>query len=230
VTLLDILPYTIAVYGAAEVATRGAVARRLWHEAMLPFIWLEIYAVKLVRFVYPPRFEIVGECHKRGTCCKSIIGNPPDWVKRGRWLQLFAAYHRVFHNFQVVARGPNDEVIFSCGHLRSDGRCGIYRYRPMLCRTYPVLPWFDAPKVLPGCGYQVAPRVVTAMKPRASLRIINPRVAVHHPARPITDGLHEVGETPKGQTELRITPLHSPEELPEHFEMFDPTGDEKQNQ
>jgi hypothetical protein len=71
----------------------------------------------------------------------------------------------------------------SCGHLRTDGRCGIYRHRPFLCRNFPVRPLFDEPSVLPGCSYAVAPRPVLEMRARPSLRIVNPGVTVHHPTR-----------------------------------------------
>jgi hypothetical protein len=116
-------------------------------------------------------------------CCTLTVGDPPRWLKQKQWLlNLWIAMHQALHNFQPAARGPNDEVIFSCGYLQSNGRCGIYRFRPFLCRHYPVLPFFKEPAVLPGCGYCVLPRVVSKMRAHPRLPILNPRVAVHHPS------------------------------------------------
>ncbi|MEZ4272773.1 MAG: YkgJ family cysteine cluster protein [Myxococcota bacterium] len=167
-----------------EWFTRGAMTRRVWREVARFFILMELWALQLVRWVYPPKYVITGQCHKRGTCCTAIVGDPPRLIKRRpRLLALFAAYHRTFHNFEVVARGPNEELIFACGHLQSDGRCGIYKYRPLLCRNYPILPFFEPPRPIPGCGYGVAARVASTMQKRSSLPIVNPQVIIHHPTR-----------------------------------------------
>lgn len=175
----------VAALIVLEGASRLWLTRTLFKEIVRLFVLLELGAVALVRTVYPPRFVLLGECHQRGTCCTMIVGSPPRFVKsRPFLLGLFAAYHRVMHNFHVVNRGPDGELIFHCHHLQDDGRCGIYRYRPFICRNYPVIPWFTAPRPLPGCGYQVAPKVVAKMQKRASLPILNPVVAVHHPTRP----------------------------------------------
>ncbi|MEO0812665.1 MAG: YkgJ family cysteine cluster protein [Myxococcota bacterium] len=128
---------------------------------------------------------------KCGDCCKSIVANPPRFLKRDPWVRWFAAYHRFVHNFSPVARGENGEIIFACGHLRADNRCGIYWRRPMLCRTYPILPYYDAPQLMPQCSYQVTARVVTQMKSRPSLPILNPGVAVHHPTPESDEVRHE---------------------------------------
>ena len=153
----------------------------LWLEFTRLFILLELAAFRLVRLVYPSRYVLKGRCGLRGACCKYILGDPPRFIKDSRLLDVYAFYHRLFHRFTPVAKGPNGEIIFSCGHLGPDNRCGIYRYRPLLCRNYPVIPIFEPPRVLPGCGYRVAPRVVAAMHKNPRLPILNPEVAVHHP-------------------------------------------------
>jgi hypothetical protein len=181
-----------------EAATRGAMTRRAIREISCLFIRLELAAMRLVRWVYPPRFVLTGECHRRGVCCRHIIGDPPALIRRTRLLSLWTGYHALAHDFHVVGRGPNDEIIFACGHLQSDGRCGIYRLRPFICRNYPVLPFFASPQLLPGCGYRVAPRVVALMRNRTALPIVNAFVSVHHP-----------------------NPPAGSEALPEHFELVD---------
>ena len=167
-----------------EVRSRGALLRLAVREIVRLFILLDLACASLVQKMIRPKFYVRGQCDKRGTCCKHIVGDPPRWVKRTRLLQAFAAYHRVMHNFEVVARGPDEQLIFSCGHLRSDGRCGIYRYRPRICRNYPVLPFYGPPRLLPGCGYRVVPAAVATMRSRPTLPIVNETPAVHHPTPP----------------------------------------------
>ena len=147
------------------------------------FIQLELLALALIRRIVRPEFLVEGECLRCGACCEHIVGDPPRWIKETKLLSVYLAYHRLTHRFRPIQRGPNGEVIFSCGHLQSDGRCGIYRFRPLICRNYPVIPYYGVPGLLPDCTYRVTPRVVSKMKSRATLPIINPQVLVHHPTR-----------------------------------------------
>lgn len=173
---------------AGELASRFAISRRILRELRLVLIWLQLAALKLARLVVRPNYVLLGECQMTGLCCKQIVGDPPNFVKQGaRWSRLFTAYHKTLHNFDVVARGPNDEFIFKCGHLQPDGRCGIYRTRPLFCRAYPAVPFWGKPQLLPGCTYKVAHRNASNMKQRASLPILNGEVAVHHPTPPATE-------------------------------------------
>jgi hypothetical protein len=181
-----------------EAVTWGAMTRRLWHELIRLFLLADLAAMLLVRWVYPPRFVLTGECHQRGVCCQHILAAPPRWLRDSFLRQPFLWYHRVMHNFREIGHGPEGIIVLSCGHLAPEGRCRIYRFRPLLCRNYPELPFFDAPRLLPGCGFTAVPRVVAAMQNRPGLRVVNPYVAVHHP-----------------------NPDEAGESVPEHFELVD---------
>ena len=147
------------------------------------FINLELLALYIIRMIVRPDFVVQGECLRCGACCEHIVGDPPRFIKNTRLISIYLAYHRLAHRFRPTHRGPNGEVIFTCGHLKDDGGCGIYRFRPLICRNYPVIPYYSVPGLLPDCTYSVAPRVVAQMKPRASLPILNAKIAVHHPTR-----------------------------------------------
>jgi len=176
-------PLLLGAWFFFEMVTRFRLSRRLLAELFRMFVLLELAAERLVRLVKRPRFVLTGQCHHRGVCCQQIVGDPPRFVKRQRWLlELFCRYHLVAHRFRVVGRGPEDELIFSCEHLTAEGQCGIYRFRPYLCRNYPLVPFYEAPKVLPGCGFVPIPRVVLRMKPRLGLNVLNPYLSVHHPS------------------------------------------------
>jgi hypothetical protein len=166
-----------------EVCWMFPLLRLVLKETLRFFICLDLWCVRVVRWVVPPKYVLLGACDQRGACCKQIVGDPPGWVKRTPWLmRCFVGYHRMAHAFEQVATSDTGAVIFRCGHLQRDGRCGIYRYRPRLCRDYPVLGWTKPPSLLPGCGYYTAARSVTRMQKRESLRILNPYVDIHHPS------------------------------------------------
>lgn len=166
-----------------DAVTGFSVTLRLYRCIAWLFINLELAALKLIRVVMRPEFVIQGDCLRCGACCEHIVGDPPRIIKNTKLLPIYLAYHRFAHKFRPTHRGPNGEIIFSCGHLQHDGRCGIYRFRPLICRNYPVIPYYNTPGLLPDCTYTVAPRVVAQMKTRASLPILNSRVIVHHPTR-----------------------------------------------
>lgn len=170
----------------AELLSRGALTRFVLRHTVRMLTLSELLVLRVFRRILPPRYVLQGSCQQRGTCCTMIIGNPPRFIKKRPFLLgLFAGYHRVMHNFEVVRRGPEDELIFACGHLQTDGRCGIYRTRPFLCRNFPIQPFFVPPMILPGCGYRVVPRTLlrASKSPRASLPVLNQQLATHHPTR-----------------------------------------------
>ena len=181
---------------AVNLLSRNRLLGCLWQECVRAVILLDLGCMRLVQCVIRPRYVLRGRCQKRGLCCRNIVALPPAPMRRRPALmRLFAQFHRLMHNFRVVARTDDGGLIFACGHLRSDGRCGIYRYRPRLCRNYPVLPFFGPPMLLPGCGYRVAPRVVDRMRPPSSLGIVNAHTEVHHPSPP--DGAGRAHEAPE---------------------------------
>lgn len=193
-----LVPWLFLAAVILELASGGFITRRIAALFAVAIIQLDLAAQALVRIVAPPSHVLVGSCQKCGACCRSLVGDPPALVKRTPvLLRGFIAYHKATHRFEAYARGPSGEIIFRCGHLQPDNTCGIYWRRPLVCRTYPVVPSRGAPKLLPDCSYSIAARSVAAMRTRPSLRIVNPTVAVHHP-----------------------TPDHPGEALPEDYELI----------
>ena len=47
---------------------------------------------------------------------------------------------------------------FTCQHCQANGKCGNYFWRPNVCRNYPLVDYFDEPKLLPNCGFKAEPR------------------------------------------------------------------------
>jgi hypothetical protein len=180
--------------GAWELLRGLPVCRRIVKEIVIAVVRLDLAALALWRRIRPPRYELAGSCQRRGACCTQIVAAPPQAiVRRPALMRAFAGFHRLLHNFHVVGTGPQGELIFRCGYVGTDGRCGIYRLRPRLCRTYPLLPYFRAPKILPGCGYRVRLR---GMGTAARLPIVEAHVGTHHPTpiRRPNDGALEHAE------------------------------------
>ena len=176
----------LALACVADLASGLRATRRVLQEVLRAFVVLDLSAHALVRRLFPPRYELLGGCQRRGACCTQIVAEPPQLIlRRPRLLKAFVALHRVMHNFRVVGRGPAGQLIFSCGFLQPGGKCGIYRFRPRLCRTYPLLPYFAAPKILPGCGYRVRRR---GLKGNARLPVLDAHVGVLHPTPPTRKG------------------------------------------
>lgn len=171
-----------------EIRHRGFVLKLLVREIIRGFVVLDLSIWRLLRHIKKPRYRLEGACQKRGACCTQIIADPPRYLKqRPRLLRVFVLFHRWMHNFQLRARGPLGELVFRCGYLQPNGGCGIYRWRPRLCRVYPVLPFFTAPKLLPGCGYRTRLRGLNA-HPRLPV-LGGGAVGVHHPTpQPAEDG------------------------------------------
>lgn len=166
-----------------ELVSGAAITRACLRTTVCIVGTIELGSMRLMRMLCPPRYEVVRSCHKCGSCCTQIVSNPPSLIKRTVLINAYLFAHKLLHNFDVVGRGPDDEVLFSCAHLRSDGRCRIYARRPFMCRNYPVRPFFRQPQLLPGCGYGIASKAVARMRRRACLPIVNPGVTVHHPTR-----------------------------------------------
>ncbi|MDP7038656.1 MAG: YkgJ family cysteine cluster protein [Myxococcota bacterium] len=183
----------VAAYLLTELFTRGALFRLAWRSLMLCFTLLECAVMDGFRKVIPPKYALIGECVSCGECCKAIYGDPPAFIKNSKLLALYIGYHQIAHNFSVRGRGPKDEVIFSCNHLQSDNRCGIYFWRPFLCRNYPLRPLYTQLNLLPLCSYQTAHREVSRMESRPGLPILNPEVSVYHPNPEPDEGLEYEG-------------------------------------
>lgn len=170
--------------GFYECLTLGRLTRKFLKIPVLFFTLMETGALRLMKQIIRPRFVLLGTCQECGDCCRSILGSPPKWVRDSFLMRIYTHYHKIAHRFTVRATTADGCVLFECGYLQSDGRCSIYRFRPLLCRNYPLVPFYHEPRLLPSCSYSVAPRVVAEMKPHPKLPIINSQVAVHHPSAP----------------------------------------------
>lgn len=112
----------------------------------------------LTSSILPHKYEIEGQCKKRGVCCQQIaLYLAPAFWKYSLLKGLARTWYEFVYNFTCIGESKeNKVVIFKCNYLKGT-KCGIYWRRPAICRNYPLVRFFDKPSFLPGCGYRVKP-------------------------------------------------------------------------
>lgn len=103
----------------------------------------------------PREYKLIGSCQKRGICCQNIaIFLSPTFWRFPLIKKLAIAWYEFVYCFQLKSEKEDwGVVIFYCKYLKTNGQCGIYNKRPMICQQYPAPRYFGRPEILPGCGY-----------------------------------------------------------------------------
>lgn len=131
----------------------------------LPLLHLELRTEKIAKFFIRPPFIQTGQCKRRGNCCHYIIFPELQGIIK----KLFLFWNTEVHGF-YKREGLEYEVegkkihVYGCRHLRKDGSCSNYSFRPKICRSWPLINYFAYPKILKGCGYQIKLRPPYAKK------------------------------------------------------------------
>ena len=125
---------------------------------LIPFIWLDVFAQWVARKIIRPPYKKIGNCKKRGNCCHYIL------IKKSKG---FSSKLDLFWHTQVNGFFKRDNILYEvdgmkvhlmgCRYLKKNGRCSIYAFRPMVCRTWPRIEYFGYPQILKGCGYKAIP-------------------------------------------------------------------------
>lgn len=138
--------------------------RRLAREAAWPLLLLLEAGHRFGRVLLQTEFKVQGACKKRGACCHHILMEWSPWLDRHPWMGRWALW-KMTRFYDFYDKGYSWEVqdglqvrVLGCHALQEDGRCGQYRLRPMICRTYPEVPLTGRPQVLRGCGYRFSRR------------------------------------------------------------------------
>ncbi len=110
----------------------------------------------VVRFIFPPIHKVEGACKQRGVCCQNIAIylNARFW-RQPRYKYWAMKWYEFVYHFDFMGENEMDQVlIFRCRYLK-DRKCSIHYRRPFICRFYPLVRFFDQPKMAPGCGYRL---------------------------------------------------------------------------
>jgi len=125
----------------------------------LPFILLDVAMQRVARWLIPPPYKQVGSCKKRGNCCHYIMIRKPKgflgWIFKFWNMEINGFYLRSDQEYEY----ENHKVmVMGCRYLQKDGSCKHHKFRPMVCRKWPVIEAFGVPRMLKGCGFKATPR------------------------------------------------------------------------
>mgnify|MGYP001606063823 CR=1 FL=1 len=114
------------------------------------------FIINLIKKVLGSRWILTGKCQQCGTCCQQIVMTmTPAQVKSRFFTDLSIRWISWLFGFQLQAVDEeNCAIIFGCQHLTPDNKCGNYRWRPNVCRNFPLVDYFAEPKLLPNCGFR----------------------------------------------------------------------------
>lgn len=131
----------------------------------LPFLYLEILMEKIAKFFIRPPFKQTGQCKRRGNCCHYILFPETTGIIKTLFLFWNTEIHGFYKRNQMDYEHEGKKIhVYGCRHLKKDGSCSNYFFRPKVCRTWPLIAHFGYPKVLKGCGYQIKVRSSYAKK------------------------------------------------------------------
>ncbi|MCC6273047.1 MAG: YkgJ family cysteine cluster protein [Deltaproteobacteria bacterium] len=100
------------------------------------------------------RYVRRGSCARTGQCCQALgIELPESWVRRPRVVAFFQRWYALVHHFQPIGPPQGRLLPLSCGYLREGHVCGVYPFRPKLCREYPQVSLFGKVELHRGCGF-----------------------------------------------------------------------------
>ncbi|MBF0105375.1 MAG: hypothetical protein HQM16_08625 [Deltaproteobacteria bacterium] len=117
-----------------------------------------------------------GACKMTGQCCHLIgMEFPQSWHTRTRLLTLVKKWHFLRYNFTYL--GTVDSLlVYECGYVTKDNKCGIQRFKPALCRGFPKTPLTGYTKLHKGCGFSFVKRYPSEFE-----KILNKLTTQSHP-------------------------------------------------
>lgn len=122
------------------------------------FYWMERAANWVIGYNGKTEYIKKGNCMKCGKCCRLLAIQYPNFFNRIPYaVDITVKWHEFRYGFTYYNREGN-YLLYSCNHLRSDNRCGLYFFRPRLCREYPKVKLYGKPVHHFGCGFYYSRR------------------------------------------------------------------------
>jgi hypothetical protein len=124
--------------------------------AIISFILLDNLLTNLPKkILFPTRWVRLGQCKQCGVCCKAIyLKMTPRQSGSKLFRDLAVAWVTWIFDFILLETDlENHYLVFTCKHHLPNGKCGNHFWRPNICRNFPLVDYFEEPKILPGCGF-----------------------------------------------------------------------------
>jgi len=109
-----------------------------------------------LKCLFPTRYVLTGKCNQCGSCCKRILlSATPNQIRSRLFMNFMIRWYEWLFNFKLLDIDYEDNYIaFSCSRLTPEGKCGAYKWRPGVCRNYPLVDYFKETVTLPECGFR----------------------------------------------------------------------------
>lgn len=123
---------------------------------MIMLVLLDNALAHFIKSWFPKKWKITGKCRQCGNCCREIyLKITPAQLQSPLFTNLAIRWISWLFDFNLLRIDyENHYLIFNCQHLTSEGKCNHYFWRPNICRNYPLVDYFEKPKLLPGCGFK----------------------------------------------------------------------------
>ncbi|MBU1026434.1 MAG: YkgJ family cysteine cluster protein [Candidatus Margulisbacteria bacterium] len=123
---------------------------------IIVFVLLDNFLLNFPKkILFKSRWVLAGKCKQCGKCCEEIyLKMTPNQISSKFFTNLAIRWISWLFDF-ILIRVEQDAgyLVFTCKHRLRDGRCGNYFWRPNICRNYPLVDYFEEPKMLPDCGF-----------------------------------------------------------------------------
>lgn len=128
----------------------------MFRKLVLLLIIADNFISNLVKKPFRSRWVLCGKCNKCGKCCEDIklainsrlLSNIFTRELVIRWTSWVMGY-----DLKRIEYDP-PYLVFGCKKLRLDGSCADYKWRPNVCRNYPLVDFFEEPASFDTCGYK----------------------------------------------------------------------------
>ena len=127
---------------------------------VLASILADNYITNLAKKPFRSKWGLEGSCKKCGRCCLDIsLEINPALLKSRFTIDVVVRWVSWIFNF-YFKRIEYDKhfLVFGCKNLNEDGTCGDYKWRPNICRNYPIVDYFDEPALFDTCGFNAKQR------------------------------------------------------------------------
>lgn len=124
---------------------------------ILTLLLVDNFFVNFFKKFFRTKYEIIGKCNKCGNCCRKIyLKATNNQIKSDLFRKVYTYIVEYLYGFELIEIDEADNYfVFRCKHLKSDNTCANYKWRPPVCRNYPLVDYFKRPVFLEGCGFKI---------------------------------------------------------------------------
>jgi Putative zinc- or iron-chelating domain len=134
----------------------GTFNKSMLRKLAIIFMLADNFVTNLVKKPFRTRWVLTGKCAKCGKCCQDIkLAIDPKLLSNAFIRELVVRWTSWVMGFDLKRIEYNPPyLVFGCKKLRQNGSCADYKWRPNVCRNYPLVDFFKEPALFGTCGYK----------------------------------------------------------------------------